>query len=442
MNEYLSSVFGLKRDQAANEVISERIENGATVTGQNLYILILAILIASIGLNMNSTAVVIGAMLISPLMGVILAIAYAVSTKDAPSMRHNARRFLFQVGVSILTSTLYFLLSPVDTFSGELAARTQPTIYDVLIAIAGGLSAILANTRESTVSNVIPGAAIATALMPPLCTVGYCIATGNYTFAVGAGYLFLINAIFICLSAVLGLHVMGISDAKYLVGTMKSRLTLAAFLLITIVPSAYLAYTSIQNAGIDANYQKFLAQEIQQPTTQVVKSSISKEKKSLRVTLVGTPLSAEKIEKAKEKLAAYGLEEYALNITQTVRQGISQEEMESILKEHDNALKKEPDENTPKTLLALYQNQKAVESSSLQDLLSLSPAILSAGFSDVESSNGSTRRILLLLTKNEPDAAELERVRAWTAKKFGDITVLWQIEPAFIETLPTEKRAE
>ena len=114
----------------------------------------------------------------------------------------------------------------------------------------------------------------------------------------------------------------------------------------------------------------------------------------------------------------------------------------SILKEHDNALKKEPDENTPESLLALYQNQKEAESSSLQDLLSLSPAIRSAGFSDVETSDGSSRRILLLLTKNEPDAVELERVRAWTARKFGDITVLWQIEPTFIEPLPTEKRAK
>lgn len=174
--DILKDAFSLENDTADQNEIRTRLIAGGQVTGSNLGILMLAILIASIGLNMNSTAVIIGAMLISPLMGSIQAAAYAIASADLKLFRKSALGLFFQISISLLTSTLYFKVSPISTATSELLARIQPTIWDVLIALCGGLAGIIRITRTEK-SNVIPGVAIATALMPPLCTCGYGIAT-------------------------------------------------------------------------------------------------------------------------------------------------------------------------------------------------------------------------------------------------------------------------
>ena len=173
----LKDFFDLHGDIASIREITDRINAGVRFRGTNLCVLILAIFIASIGLNMDSTAVVIGAMLISPLMGSILGIGYGLARYDSTYIRSSAGSLLAQVLISVATSALYFSLTPIDTPSSELLARTSPTIWDVLIAVFGGLAGIIGITRKEG-GNVIPGVAIATALMPPLCTAGYGIATG------------------------------------------------------------------------------------------------------------------------------------------------------------------------------------------------------------------------------------------------------------------------
>ena len=157
-----ANIFDLEKDRAPLEEIAERIYSGGTLKGTNMCILILAIFIASIGLNMNSTAVIIGAMLISPLMGVIMSLGYGMATYDSAYVRESFLKLVFQVSLSVLTSAVYFTLSPIDTASTELLARTEPTIWDVLIAIFGGLAGIIGSTRIEK-SNVIPGVAIASA---------------------------------------------------------------------------------------------------------------------------------------------------------------------------------------------------------------------------------------------------------------------------------------
>lgn len=196
VKEILKDAFSLESDTANYEEIRTRLVEGGQVTGTNMCVLMLAIFIASIGLNMNSTAVIIGAMLISPLMGSIQAAAYGTATADLRLFRKSVIGLMFQVMVCLITSTLYFLISPISTTTSELLARTQPTIWDVLIALFGGIAGIIGITRKEK-SNVIPGVAIATALMPPLCTCGYGIATGQWRFLLGAGYLFLVNSYFI-----------------------------------------------------------------------------------------------------------------------------------------------------------------------------------------------------------------------------------------------------
>ena len=243
----LKDFFDLHGDIASLQEITERINAGVQFRGTNLSVLILAIFIASIGLNMNSTAVVIGAMLISPLMGSILGIGYGLARYDSTYIRSSAGSLLAQVIISVATSTLYFFLTPIDAPSSELLARTSPTIWDVLIAVFGGLAGIIGVTRKAG-GNVIPGVAIATALMPPLCTAGYGIATGVTAYTVGALYLFFINSFFICLTAFVVLQIIDIPSkiARDSVEfSRQKRYLLTAAILVTL-PSCFFAYQSVQ----------------------------------------------------------------------------------------------------------------------------------------------------------------------------------------------------
>ena len=214
--EKIKRMFSLKEDSASNEEIRSRLLDGGKVTGTNMCVLVCAMVIASVGLNMSSTAVIIGAMLISPLMGSILASAYASVSTDYPLLRKHALGFGVQIAISVTAAMIYFLLSPVKEPTVELLARTSPTFFDVLIAFFGGLAGIIGQTRQDKVNTVIPGVAIATALMPPLCTCGYSIANGSWDMLLGAGYLFIINTYFIFLSSGIILSVLKIPRMKEL----------------------------------------------------------------------------------------------------------------------------------------------------------------------------------------------------------------------------------
>lgn len=250
IKEILKEAFSLKKDIAEHDEIKQRLISGGQVTGTNMCILMLAIFIASIGLNMNSTAIIIGAMLISPLMGSIMAMAYGTATADGHLFRKSIIGLIFQITICLMTSTLYFWISPISTTTSELLARTQPTIWDVLIAICGGTAGMIGMTRDEK-SNVIPGVAIATALMPPLCTCGYSIACGRWEMLLGAGYLFAINAYFIFLSSSIVLLIIEtpkireISDKQR--KKLKSRLIVNT--VIMIIPSLIVAAVMVYNTN-------------------------------------------------------------------------------------------------------------------------------------------------------------------------------------------------
>ena len=188
------------------------IREGVSFRGTNLIILVLAIFIASLGLNTNSTAVIIGAMLISPLMGPIIGIGLGIGITDFGLLKRSLRNLVVAAIFSMLASSLYFLISPVAEGHSELLARTSPTIYDVLIGFFGGGAGIVAICSKSK-GNVIPGVAIATALMPPLCTAGYGLATLQMHYFLGASYLFIINSILICLATFIGVKLFQIGRA-------------------------------------------------------------------------------------------------------------------------------------------------------------------------------------------------------------------------------------
>lgn len=254
----IAHLFNLRQDLEDAEAIDASVRSGVDVAGTNLWVLFFAILIASVGLNVNSTAVIIGAMLISPLMGPIVGAGYGLAVQDMRLIRRALRNLLIFACISLVTSTLYFAISPLRTAGSELLARTTPNLWDVLIAFFGGSAGIIALTRRS-ISNVAPGVAIATALMPPLCTVGFGISRADWGMAGGAFYLFLINGVFIAFSAfvfvkLIKLPARGqVSDRAQRHATLFTTLTVLAVML----PSAYLAWRFVQA-------QRFLAAATEQ----------------------------------------------------------------------------------------------------------------------------------------------------------------------------------
>ncbi len=236
-------VFSIQADSADNDEIRERLLTGGQVTGTNMVVMICAILIASVGLNTNSTAVIIGAMLISPLMGSILAISYGTASADIFTVRKHFIGFLFQIAASILTSMIYFWLSPVKEATSEILARTEPNVFAIIIACAGGIAGIVGQTRKDKTTNVIPGVAIATALMPPLCTCGYSIANGEWAMLGRAFYLFVINAYFIFFSGVAVLSLLGIPKVTELTEQQwkKMRNQMVRNAILVALPSILIA---------------------------------------------------------------------------------------------------------------------------------------------------------------------------------------------------------
>ena len=208
----MNKFFDLHKGEEDKNAVLENVRNNISFSGSNLWILMAAVFIASIGLNVNSTAVIIGAMLISPLMGPIVGAGFALGVFDFQLLRRSLKNLLIATIASLLVSSIYFLLSPFKEAQSELLARTSPNIYDVLIAFFGGLVGVIAITRVEK-GNPIPGVAIATALMPPLCTAGYGLATGNFKFFWGALFLYTINCVFIGIATFL---IVVASDAKSL----------------------------------------------------------------------------------------------------------------------------------------------------------------------------------------------------------------------------------
>lgn len=206
---FLKKYFNAMPDKEDEENTIKAISNGVSFHGANLWVLVFAIFIASLGLNVNSTAVIIGAMLISPLMGPIIGMGLAVGINDFELLKRSLKNYLVATIISVCTATLYFLLTPLDEAQSELLARTSPTLYDVLIALCGGAAGIVALATKGK-GNVLPGVAIATALMPPLCTAGFGIATGNIFYFLGAFYLFFINTVFIALATYIGVRMLKI----------------------------------------------------------------------------------------------------------------------------------------------------------------------------------------------------------------------------------------
>lgn len=310
--------FDLRSDLEKEQEIIEEITRGVSFRGANLWILIVAIFIASLGLNVNSTAVIIGAMLISPLMGPIIGMGLAVGVYDLELLKRALKNFSVATLISVLTAMLYFLISPLEEAQSELLARTTPTIYDVLIAFFGGAAGIIALSTRGRGGNVIPGVAIATALMPPLCTAGYGLATGQPSFFFGAFYLFFINTVFISLSTFIGVRLMGFRHHESLSPERARRAwrILTVIVVATILPALLMTINIIRTSIFENNLRHFIANELAQTGTQILSSGTDAATKELRIVAVGRTITDVQQRAASAHMAQYGLGGYQLSVIQ------------------------------------------------------------------------------------------------------------------------------
>lgn len=338
------NLWNLHEGEEDKEKVLTDITTNIPFKGANLWILACAILIASIGLNMNSTAVIIGAMLISPLMGPIVGAGFALATFNFELLSKSLKNLLIATCVSLVVSTIYFYVSPFKEVQSELLARTSPTIYDVLIAFFGGIVGAISITRKQK-GNPIPGVAIATALMPPLCTAGFGLATGNFKFFAGAIYLYAINCFFIGISTYLIIKYLKYKPQEITtdVKTAKNiRYGITLLLFLITVPSLYIAYQLLQEKKYIQNVNIFLEKEFVEKGHTIIykKLNFQSNPKKVEIALLSKKFDSLEIKRLNDLLKIYTLPNSQLIIKQNI-QDLKQEILAELRK--NNNLSKEED---------------------------------------------------------------------------------------------------
>ncbi len=350
------------RSEKENELLTiEHIKADVDFRGSKLSILICAIFIASLGLNVNSAAVIIGAMLISPLMGPIIGFGLGIGIMDFELVKRALRNLGLATLFSVLTAALYFFISPLSEAQSELLARTQPTLYDVLIAFFGGAAGIIAGSSRNK-GNVIPGVAIATALMPPLCTAGYGLGTGQWAFFFGAFYLYIINSVIIGLATFIIVRLFKFPLKVFVdkARQRKVRKLITAIAFFTVAPSIYLSVQLFKEKYIEDNVKQYVKEVVaSNEHIQIVKQSISGKgkEKAIELLLIGPNIPQYKIDSMAALLPSYGLKDMGLKI----RQGL---EAKTDMNELKSVLLKDLYENSDKIIQRQYK-----EIDSLQNLL-------------------------------------------------------------------------
>lgn len=400
---FIKQLFNI-RNYSDKEFTRQTILENIPFRGHTAWLLIFSIMIASVGLNANSTPVVIGAMLISPLMGPIMGAGFAIGTNDIDTFRKSAINYFVMVVLSIFTSFIYFKISPLAYESSELLARTSPTFFDVMIAFFGGLAGIVAITKKGFF-NVISGVAIATALMPPLCTAGFGLATGNLAFFTGAMYLLLINSFFIALATFLIIKYLGFPVAHYLNSSKSKRISRIIYVLafLVTVPSI-LSFIKMYNEEIfKRSAADFIQKNIKYEGTQIVKINIKPEQKKLDVYLIGEIVPNHTIKMWKSELHKNpNLKEAVINVyqsadnTKEIEQSLSEKlkgeifeklftEKKEILKNKDEQIKRLTNELI--RLKQIQEESKIPFTQISQEVKKLFPNIKQIGFSQMIETN-------------------------------------------------------
>ncbi|RYY54264.1 MAG: DUF389 domain-containing protein [Chitinophagaceae bacterium] len=316
MNTFFDK-FRIHTEREEYPSVIKNIEAGVVFRGTNLWILIFAIFVASLGLNVNSPAVIIGAMLISPLMGPIMGIGLGMGINDLLTVKKALLNYVIATSVALATSTVFFLLSPLNDAHSEILARTSPNIYDVLIALFGGFAGIVATTSKQK-GNVIPGVAIATALMPPLCTAGYGLATLQFTYFFGAFYLFIINTVFIALATLIIVRFSKFPVKRYQSHKAEKIAKRVTWLvvLITLLPSLYFGYDLVQQNRFTKQANLFVTNEANFPNDYLLNKKIDAKDRSIHLVYGGKQIADSEIKALEARLPNYGLSRADLQIRQ------------------------------------------------------------------------------------------------------------------------------
>ena len=425
---YIKQFFGeyldLRKDKDNEALIVESIRNGVEFKGTNLWILIFAIFIASLGLNVNSTAVIIGAMLISPLMGPIMGVGLAIGQNDFELLKRSLKSYLVATVFSVITSTIYFSLTPLDEVQSELLARTSPTIYDVLIALCGGLAGIIAlSTKEK--GNVIPGVA--------LCTAGFGLATGNLLYFLGAFYLYFINSVFISLATFIGVRVMHFQRKEF-VDKEREKLVKKYIIFITLAtmcPAVYLTYGIVKSTIYEASANNFINEELNFNNTQVIDRKISFEKKEIRVVLIGNEVSETEIATARDNLKLFNLAGTKLVVLQGMNNdamdigSIKAQVMEDFYKNSEKRLLEQQEKiKSLENELNVYAAYNTVDKKIIPELKVLYPAAEAIAMAktvelQVDSTQTDTLTIVLMKFSKKPVGKEQEKISEWLKARVG-----------------------
>lgn len=405
-------------DNATPDSTIEGIEKDAEFRGFNLWILILSILICSIGLNVNSTAVVIGAMLISPLMGPIMGIGLSLGINDIDLLKRSLRNWGVAVAMAILSSTTYFFITPLNFESSELLARTTPTLLDVLVAIFGGAAGILAGSRREK-NNVVPGVAIATALMPPLCTAGFGLATGKFDYFFGAIYLFLINSIFIALATTLVVRYLKYPVRKLpnLDKERKVKRAVGIIVFIFVLPSMYVFYNLVTDALYDQRVQLFRDGELHYEGAELVRESLehSEEGSEYTVVFFGEEIPENVITGWKRKLNEYELPDLDLRIVQGVNGVNNNNDIERVADVFMSSQQSiEQQQRTIEQLRSelIIARNSGIPNSLVNEITDLYPEISQVLVGQIVQSNTGTDTICTVYLKFNPEADVSDEVSA------------------------------
>ncbi len=425
---YLKEYFRMPQTRDEQVQTVESIVGGIRFKGANLWVLIFAIFIASLGLNVNSTAVIIGAMLISPLMGPIIGMGLAVGITDFDLLKRSLKNYAVATGISVITATVYFTLTPLHEAQSELLARTSPNIYDVLIAFFGGLAGITAICAKDK-GNVLPGVAIATALMPPLCTAGYGLANGEWLYFFGAFYLFFINTVFISLATFIGVRALKFQKKAYMDKKREGLIKKYIFLIVavTIAPSVFMTYSIVKETIFNSSATEFINKELNFPNTQIISKEISYKNKTIKIAIVGDEVSQTMIDNARAHLATYHLKNARLAIIQGINNdsidisGLQNivlkdfyETSQKEIREQQNLIEslkgKLEDENRFKALTVELSKEMAVLFPNVKSL-SLSNSIKCT----IDGDSVATDTICLstIEFKNKPADTEIAKIEAW-----------------------------
>ncbi|MBB2950739.1 DUF389 domain-containing protein [Sphingobacterium sp. JUb56] len=425
----LKDFLNLHQGEDQKEKVLENVIANISFRGANLWILACAIVIASVGLNVNSTAVIIGAMLISPLMGPIVGAGFALGTYDFGLLKKSLKNLLIATLVSLFVSFLYFSLSPFKEAQSELLARTAPNIYDVLIAFFGGMVGVIAITRVEK-GNPIPGVAIATALMPPLCTAGYGLAIGSLSYFGGAMYLYMINCFFICISTFLIVKFLKYPSVSFLNEGKKKRITrtITLLILVMIVPSFYLAYALLQEKKFTQQVNMFIQNELVQKGYTLIyeKTKFNQRPKKIELAFLDKKFSKSELIDLKSKLLLYNIDNTELFIRQDSTD-LKRDILAEISRRSENVSEKDIAIQNLRKELTTY---KFDDQELIKEITTLFPTLtpFSIGKQLTVNTADSTKMetVLFYSGKGKLDNKELSKLRDWLNIKLdgSDIKIL------------------